>query len=252
MSSPSVFSPKRWSDAMPDEVARIAAGLPVAALWPLAVPHLAQKRLRATAVATISAAYVLAPELPGVRALALLALAALTAFAFGDSPNQEEPAIPSGGTWQPAIGLLLALIAACAVGYDQAHAAVADAIDSNDVALVVTGLFACVFLGGSFVAWVLSPFTAKLDEEDEPRSTLENAGRYIGWFERAVLFAFVMGGAPEAAAIALAAKSFARFPTFREHQEGFAEYFLIGSLASIAVAVAVAAATRGVLGIGPF
>ena len=59
-------------------------------------------------------------------------------------------------------------------------------------------------------------------------------GRYIGWFERAVLFAFVIGGAPEAAAIALAAKSFARFPTFREHQEGFAEYFLIGSLASIA------------------
>lgn len=237
---------------MPDEVARIAAGLPVASLWPLAVPYLAQKRFRATAAAAISAAYVLAPELPDIRALLLLALAAFTAFVFSDSASQEEPAIPSGGTWQPVAGLLLAAIAACAMDFDQARGAVEGAIDSNDVALVATGLFACVFLGGSFVAWVLSPFTAKLDEEDEPRSTLENAGRYIGWFERAVLFAFVMGGAPEAAAIALAAKSFARFPTFREHQEGFAEYFLIGSLASIAVAVAVAAATRGALGIGPF
>lgn len=84
------------------------------------------------------------------------------------------------------------------------------------------------------------------------RQGLADAGRYIGWFERAVLFAFVIGGEPEAAAVALAAKSFARFPTFREHQEGFAEYFLIGSLASIALAVAAAAATRAALGIGPF
>jgi uncharacterized membrane protein len=237
---------------MQDELARIVAGLPVASLWPLAVPHLARSRFRTTTAATVSAAYVLAPEFPDVGSLVLLALAALAAFAFSDSATEEERAIPSGATWQPIVGLLLAAIAACAVGFDQARSAVEHAIESNDAALVVTGVFACVFLGGSFVAWVLSPFTSKLDEEDEPRSTLEDAGRYIGWFERAVLFAFVMGGAPEAAAIALAAKSFARFPTFREHQEGFAEYFLIGSLASIAVAVAVAAATRGALGIGSF
>jgi uncharacterized membrane protein len=237
---------------MHDELARISAGLPVASLWPLAVPPLARNRFRATAAAAVSAAYVLAPEFPDVAAFALLGLAALVAFVFTDSPTQDESATPSGATWQPIVGLLLVLIAACVVDFDQARSAVENAIDSNTAALIVTGLFACVFLGGSFVAWVLSPFTSKLDEEDEPRSTLEDAGRYIGWFERAVLFAFVMGGAPEAAAIALAAKSFARFPTFREHQEGFAEYFLIGSLASIAVAVAMAAATRGALGIGPF
>lgn len=237
---------------MPDELARIAAGLPVASLWPLAVPYLARNRIRATVVATVSAGYVLAPELPDFGSLALLALAAFVAFAFSDPDTQEESATPSGATWQPLVGLLLAAVAACGIDFDQARSAVENAVDSNDVALVVTGLFACVFLGGSFVAWVLSPFTSKLDEEDEPRSTLEDAGRYIGWFERAVLFAFVMGGAPEAAAIALAAKSFARFPTFREHQEGFAEYFLIGSLASIAVAVAAAATTRGALGIGSF
>jgi uncharacterized membrane protein len=237
---------------VPNDLARIVAGLPVAALWPLAVPYLARNRFRATTAAIVSAAYVLAPELPGFGSLALLALAAFVTFTFGDSATREGPPTQSGATWQPIVGLLLAAIAACAIGFDQARSAMENAIDSNASALVITGLFACVFLGGSFVAWVLSPFTSKLEEEDEPRSTLEDAGRYIGWFERAVLFAFVMGGAPEAAAIALAAKSFARFPTFREHQEGFAEYFLIGSLASIAVAVAVAAATRGALGIGPF
>jgi uncharacterized membrane protein len=236
---------------VPEDLARIAAGLPVAVLWPLAVPPLAKNRLRTTAVAALSAAYILAPQLPSTRSLALLALAAITAFVLADSATQEESESPSGAIWQPIIALLLTSIAACVIDFDQARRAVEDAIDSNEVALAITGLFGCVFLGGSFVAWVLSPFTSKLDE-DEPRPTLENDGRYIGWFERAVPFAFVIGGEPEAAAIALVAKSFARFPTFQEHQEGFAEYFLIGSLASIAVAVALAAATRAALGIGPF
>lgn len=62
----------------------------------------------------------------------------------------------------------------------------------------------------------------------------------------------MIGGEPEAAAIALAAKSFARFPSLSKHEEGFAEYFLIGSLASLTIAVGMAAATRAALGIGPF
>jgi uncharacterized membrane protein len=243
---------------VPDDLARVAVGLPVATLWSLTVPQLSKHRFLTAIAAAISAAYVLAPELPSPRSLLLLVLATAVAAGLSHSTSQreeeeeEEEETSSRSIWQFGVVLMLAAIAAAAMDFDQARSAVEHAIDSNQAALVITGLFACVFLGGSFVAWVLSPFTLDGDKKNEPRATLENAGRYIGWFERAVLFAFVMGGAPEAAAIALAAKSFARFPTFREHQEGFAEYFLIGSLASIAVAVAVAAATRGALGIGPF
>jgi len=140
---------------MQDDLARIAVGLPVASLWPLAVPYLARNRFRATAAAGVSAAYVLAPELPDLDSLALWALSVVTAFVLGSSTPQVES-----------------------------------------------------------------------DPEGE--------------------------GEPARPSSALAAKSFARFPTFREHQEGFAEYFLIGSLASISVAVAAAAATRAALGIGPF
>jgi len=109
-----------------------------------------------------------------------------------------------------------------------------------------------VFLGGSLVSWILSPFTNALPEKGHSRPSLANAGRYIGWFERTVLFAFVIGGEPQAAAVALVAKSFARFPVLRDDEEGFAEYFLIGSLVSITVAVGAATGTRAALGIGPF
>jgi hypothetical protein len=127
-------------------------------------------------------------------------------------------------------------------------------VDSDRVAIAGIGLVAAVFLGGEIVAWVLKPFTRTLGktEETEKVQSLAYAGRYIGWFERVVLFAFVIGGEPEAAAVALAAKSFARFPTLSDHHKGFAEYFLIGSLASLTIAVAAAAATRAALGIGPF
>jgi hypothetical protein len=39
--------------------------------------------------------------------------------------------------------------------------------------------------------------------------------------------------------VALAAKSVARFPSLSRHEEGFAEYFLIGSLCSLVVALVV-------------
>jgi hypothetical protein len=140
------------------------------------------------------------------------------------------------------------------IDFESGRNALEEVVDSDRVAVAGTGLVAAVFLGGSAVAWILKPFTRALGKHEGATKLqgLAYAGRYIGWFERAVLFAFVIGGEPEAAAVALAAKSFARFPTLSEHHRGFAEYFLIGSLASLTIAVALAAATRAALGIGPF
>jgi hypothetical protein len=246
---------------MQDELVRIAVGLPVASLWPLTVPYLAKSQLRAGLATAVSALYVLAPQIPSTSSLLLLAATVTVSSAFWPSSGVEarDPADTSCrqrlSTYSPIItALLLGLVAAALVDIEASKDALEEAVESDRVAIASTGLAVAVFLGGSVVARVLEPFAHALKDgthaEDLP--SLENAGRYIGWLERAVLFGLVIGGEPEAAAIALAAKSFARFPGLGKHQEGFAEYFLIGSLASLTVAVAAAAATRAALGIGPF
>lgn len=245
---------------MQDELARIAAGLPVACLWPLTVPYLAASRLRVALATAASALYVLAPQIPSAPSLLLLLAAIGIPLALW-SPDDDGPPTTEV-PWKdrliahsPVLApLLLGLVAVALVDFEQGWDAVGTVVDSDRVALATTGLIAAVFIGGAVVAWILRPFTRVLGKS-EGASKLQGlayAGRYIGWFERAVLFAFVIGGEPEAAAVALAAKSFARFPALSNHHKGFAEYFLIGSLASLTIAVAAAAATRAALGIGPF
>jgi uncharacterized membrane protein len=243
---------------MTDELARAAAGIPVAALWPLTLPYLARSWPRAVLTALASAAYVLSPAFASWQSLALLALApATTLVLWKASPpvNGGEGHTAPRRLLTPALLALLLLAAATAalMDFDRAREVLGDVLESDGVAYVAIGITACVFLGGSVVAWILTPFTSALEEElESSRVNLANGGRYIGWFERAVLFAFVVAGQPDAAAIALAAKSFARFPTLREGHEGFAEYFLIGSLASLALAVAAAVAVRAALGAALF
>jgi hypothetical protein len=245
---------------MQDELARIAVGLPVASLWPLTVPYLAKSRLRVGSAAAVSALYILAPQIPSASSLLLLVASAFVPLVFW--PRDDEAAKSERTPWRrrlsaysPIIAaLLLGLLAMVLIDFDGAKSAVEEVVDSDHAAIAGTGVVATVFLGGEMVAWVLKPFTRALGQTEEAENvqSLAYAGRYIGWFERAVVFAFVIGGEPEAAAVALAAKSFARFPILSDRHKGFAEYFLIGSLASLTIAVALAAATRAALGIGPF
>ncbi|HEX5593042.1 MAG TPA: hypothetical protein VFX35_06820 [Solirubrobacterales bacterium] len=239
---------------------RMAVGLPVASLWPLTVPYLTSSQLRAGLATAISALYVLSPQIPSASSLILLAATVTVSAAFWPSSDEAGERADTSwrqrlSTYSPIIAaLLLGLVAAALADIAASKDALEEAVESNRAAVVGAGLVVAVFLGGSVVARILEPFAHALEDgtDGENLPSLENAGRYIGWFERAVLFGLVIGGEPEAAAIALAAKSFARFPSLSKHQEGFAEYFLIGSLASLTIAVAVAAATRAALGIGPF
>lgn len=251
---------RQWGSNVQDDLARIAIGLPVASLWPLAVPYLARSRGRTGAVAGISALYILAPQIPSALSLLLLGITAAIPIAFW--PSDKGNVETSGASWRHRLSVyspiiaafLLGLLTAVLLDAGSTKDALGKLVGSDHIAIASTGLIAAVFLGGSVVAWLLTPFTLALEKNGETSRLpgLANAGRYIGWFERAVLFAFVIGGEPEAAAVALAAKSFARFPTLSDHHEGFAEYFLIGSLSSLTVATAAAAATRAALGIGPF
>src|SRR5262249_54450632 len=105
------------------------------------------------------------------------------------------------------------------------------------------------------VEQVLEPHTGKLrlkssplpDEPTELRA-LVGAGMLIGWLERAIVFSFVMAGQSTAAMLALTAKSVARFPALSRNEEGFAEYFLVGTLTSLVMALGPALATHWLLG----
>ncbi len=72
-----------------------------------------------------------------------------------------------------------------------------------------------------------------LEEEGVPDM---GAGEVIGLLERYMVLLLVAGGALAGAAFVIAAKSAARFPQFKKPE--FAEYFLIGTLCSVGLAVA--------------
>jgi hypothetical protein len=70
---------------------------------------------------------------------------------------------------------------------------------------------------------------------------MPGGGKAIGMLERAFAYGGVLVGHPEAAALVVAVKSVARFPEFRKESTGrrFAEYFLVGTLVSIGLALGV-------------
>lgn len=70
---------------------------------------------------------------------------------------------------------------------------------------------------------------------DEPK-----AGRIIGKLERLIISVLVLAGQPGAIGFVLTAKSIARFKQFDD--QGFAERYLVGTLASTAIAIITALA----------
>lgn len=64
---------------------------------------------------------------------------------------------------------------------------------------------------------------------------IPKAGRYIGILERFIVFSFVLINQYSAIGLVFAAKSIARFEALKDRK--FAEYYLIGTLASISWAI---------------
>lgn len=97
--------------------------------------------------------------------------------------------------------------------------------------------------GTSVVKGVLNKFpiiTQKaLDGSNAAQQQFEikNAGELIGIVERLLILTFVLAGSFEAVAFTIAAKSIARFKELDD--KNFAEYYLIGTSVSVAVAVGI-------------
>ena len=98
-----------------------------------------------------------------------------------------------------------------------------------------------MFPAGYLIRYLLAPLSRQLaaakESETGSRDSLEglsNAGLYLGWLERGLLVLAFGAGSMAAVGLIIGAKSVARFPEFKSR--AFAEYFLIGTLISVAIA----------------
>jgi hypothetical protein len=105
----------------------------------------------------------------------------------------------------------------------------------------------------------IGPFAARVDEDspDPPpeaaseasRSTVpppSQVGAAIGVLERLLIVTFMLAGADVAIGFVVAAKTIARFRLLDDRD--FAEYYLLGTLASVSVAILTGLAARAALG----
>ena len=93
---------------------------------------------------------------------------------------------------------------------------------------------AVVFAGGYLIRYLTRNLTAGIDKPGETSEQVRNAGMYIGWLERFLVVTAILVQSPSMVGLILTGKSIARFPDLKER---FAEYFLIGTLLSIGLAV---------------
>jgi hypothetical protein len=161
--------------------------------------------------------------------ISVVAVPLLTGYSFG-VPGQPSPTSP---VW--SIGFFGAVV-------------------------VVTGLAATVGLGGAFMNAAIRPFAEQMRPGEsieegghvvEPlENGFKNAGRVIGYYERLLIFLFVLADAPTAIGFLIAAKSVFRFGDLTDGESRKnAEYLIIGTLMSFAYALVVAYVTRYVAGL---
>ena len=93
---------------------------------------------------------------------------------------------------------------------------------------------AVIFAGGYLIRYLTRNLTAGIKKPGETAEQVENAGMYIGWLERFLAVTAILGQSPSMVGLILTGKSIARFPELKER---FAEYFLIGTLLGIGLAV---------------
>jgi hypothetical protein len=93
---------------------------------------------------------------------------------------------------------------------------------------------AVIFAGGYLIRYLTRNLTAGIKKAGETAEQVENAGMYIGWLERFLVVTAILVQSPSMVGLILTGKSIARFPELKER---FAEYFLIGTLLSVGLAV---------------
>ncbi len=93
------------------------------------------------------------------------------------------------------------------------------------------------FGGGYLIRFLVRSLAASVDSSLEGTTSeqLQNAGLYIGWLERFMVITALLLQSPATVGMILTAKSIARYPELKSQR--FAEYYLIGTLLSISMAL---------------
>ncbi|MGW3565235.1 hypothetical protein ACWDSL_15375 [Streptomyces sp. NPDC000941] len=118
------------------------------------------------------------------------------------------------------------------------------------------GLIAVVGCG-STIARIVKPLIDEIESHVATGALGSNirefvaSAAHIGWIERILLFGFLASGKPEAAALVIAAKSFTRSPGISQGGKLVADYYLVGTLASVTAALLASCATRLAIGLPP-
>jgi hypothetical protein len=105
----------------------------------------------------------------------------------------------------------------------------------SDRTLLLLVVCVAVIFGGGFLIRALTAPLMEGVHAGESKAKLRNAGMYIGWLERFLALTALPLHSPATVGLIMAAKSIARYPEFKNEQ--FAEYFLIGTLLSICLAL---------------
>lgn len=93
-----------------------------------------------------------------------------------------------------------------------------------------------IFGGGYFIRALIAPlWKDEPGQRKEEHEEVINAGLYIGWLERFLVLTALFLQSPATVGFILAAKSIARYPELKSIH--FAEYFLIGTLLSVTIAI---------------
>jgi hypothetical protein len=103
--------------------------------------------------------------------------------------------------------------------------------------LLVTVVYVFVIFGGGYLirALIAPLWKEKPGQETSEHEEVINAGLYIGWLERFLVLTALFLQSPATVGFILAAKSIARYPELKSVR--FAEYFLIGTLLSVTIAI---------------
>jgi hypothetical protein len=93
-----------------------------------------------------------------------------------------------------------------------------------------------IFGGGYLIRELIRPlWREEPGQKTKEHEEVINAGLYIGWLERFLVLTALFLQSPGTVGFILAAKSIARYPELKSVR--FAEYFLIGTLLSLTIAI---------------
>ncbi len=106
----------------------------------------------------------------------------------------------------------------------------------HEIIIYALAYLAAVVLGHFVVRGLMNQFPIPSDD-DEGKRELRHAGLTIGVLERIFTVTFVLADQYTAIALIFAAKSIARFEELKDRR--FSEYYLIGTLSSILIALLV-------------